>query len=395
MKQTGTGSFEFATAGTIRFGNGLSQHRDSFAALQNTRVFLLTGSNPERYRLVIDTIRTLATDLTTAQINTEPDTSELTRLIALGRSFGAETVVSIGGGSVLDAGKATAALLTNTGDLFDYLEIIGEGQSLSVDPAPFIAVPTTAGTGSEVTRNAVIQSTEHGVKVSMRSHAMLPALAIVDPELCLSLPAETTVFSGMDAATQLIEAFTSRHAHTMTDALCKEGLTHFALGFEPAVEHAQSGRSSTTATDSDREARAHMSIASLFSGLALANAKLGAVHGFAGPVGGMTGAPHGALCASLLPEVTRANLLHADSETRTRYQTVAELIFGPGASANELPDRLSVARDTHKIPGLNRLGLARERYAEAADKASRSGSMKGNPVHYTVEELTGILERSA
>lgn len=395
MKQTGTGSFEFATAGTIRFGYGLSQHKDSFAALRNTRVFLLTGSNPERYRLVIDTIRILAEDLTTAQINTEPDTSELTRLIALGRSFGAETVVSIGGGSVLDAGKATAALLTNTGDLFDYLEIIGKGQSLSINPAPFIALPTTAGTGSEVTRNAVIQSTEHGVKVSMRSHAMLPAIAIVDPGLCLSLPPETTVFSGMDAATQLIEAFTSRHAHTMTDALCKEGLRHFALGFEPSVEHAQSGRSSTTATDSDHEARAHMSIASLFSGLALANAKLGAVHGFAGPVGGMTGAPHGALCASLLPEVTRANLLHADSETRTRYETVAELIFGPGASANELPDKLSAARDTHKIPGLNRLGLTRERYAEAADKASRSGSMKGNPVQYTVEELTGILERSA
>ncbi|MFP4509617.1 MAG: iron-containing alcohol dehydrogenase [Spirochaetaceae bacterium] len=395
MKQTGTGSFEFATAGTIRFGYGISESADSFAVLRDTRVFLVTGSDPERHHAVVDAIRSQTTDLTTAQISGEPDTVELSRLISLARSHRAEAVVSIGGGSVLDAGKATAALLTNRGDLFQYLEIIGKGQSPSVEPAPFIALPTTAGTGSEVTRNAVIHSTEHGVKVSMRSQAMLPTLAIVDPGLCLSLPVKATVFSGMDAATQLIEAFTSRNAHTMTDAFCKEGLRHYALGFEPAVEHAQSGRNGAKATDSDRDARAHMCLASLFSGLALANAKLGAVHGIAGPVGGMTGSPHGALCASLLPEVTRANILRADHETATRYETVAGILFGPGTSAQDLADRLSAARETYQIPGLNSLGLTGERYVEAAEKAVRSGSMKGNPVEYTVDDITGILERSA
>ncbi len=387
--------FDFSTAGTIRFGRGLASVSDSFSAVQRSRVFLLTGSDPGRHEATREAIASVATEVCMAQLEVEPDTSEIRRLVDHARSCGAGGVVAIGGGSVMDAGKVIAALLTNTDDLFSYLEIIGDGKPLAHEPVPYIAVPTTAGTGSEVTRNAVIGSREHGVKVSMRSRSMLPAVALVDPELCLSLPERPTVLSGLDAATQLIEAFTSRHAQPLTDALCRDGLEHFAWGFEPAVAHAKSDRGSALATEEDRRARGRMCVAALFSGLALANAKLGAVHGFAGPLGGMIHAPHGALCATLLPEVTRMNLAMVDENIRSRYARVTEILFGPDISVDELPAQLDAIRTAYRVPGLRELGLTPDRYEEASEKASRAGSMKGNPVTYSVDQLAGILERSA
>lgn len=206
-------------------------------------------------------------------------------------------VIGLGGGSVLDAGKAIAALVTNLGNVFDYLEVIGKGQPLVNAPLPFIAIPTTAGTGTEVTRNAVLGSPAHGVKVSLRSPMMLPSLAIVDPELTYGLPPEITASSGLDALTQLIEPFVSVKANPMTDAICREGIRHAAKSLRTVYHNG-----------ADASAREGMSLASLFGGLALANAALGAVHGFAGPLGGMLNAPHGAICAKLLPLVMEVNI---------------------------------------------------------------------------------------
>ena len=210
--------------------------------------------------------------------------------VELARREQCDLVIAFGGGSAIDAGKAIAALLANGGELTDYLEVIGKGQPLRHPSVPFIAVPTTAGTGSEVTRNAVLASAEHQVKVSMRSPLMLPRLAVVDPELTLELPPAVTASTGLDALTQLIEPYVSIRANPLTDGFCLEGLRRVSRSLRRAY-HA--GR--------DITAREDMSLASLLGGLALANAGLGVVHGFAAPVGGMFHAPHGAICAALLP----------------------------------------------------------------------------------------------
>ena len=189
---------------------------------------------------------------------------------ALFRSAGCELLIAIGGGSVIDAGKAIAALASNPGDVLDYLEVVGKGQALTNAPFPMIAVPTTAGTGSEVTRNAVLGSQEHGVKASMRSPMMLPRVAIVDPQLAVGLPPAITASTGLDALTQLIEPYVSSKANPLTDAFCLDGLRAIKGSLLRAF-----------ANGGDAAARAGMSYASLLGGLALANAGLGVVHGFA------------------------------------------------------------------------------------------------------------------
>ena len=202
-----------------------------------------------------------------------------------------------GGGSALDAAKAIAALTANGGDPLDYLEVVGRGQPLARPSLPFIAVPTTAGTGSEVTKNAVLASPEHGVKASLRSPLMLPRVAIVDPALLAGVPAPVLAASGLDALSQLIEPFLSIRANPVTDGLAREAIPRSAAALRRAYAAGAPAASR----------RERLALASLFGGLALANAGLGAVHGFAAPVGGLFEAPHGAVCAALLPAVIRVN----------------------------------------------------------------------------------------
>jgi alcohol dehydrogenase class IV len=226
----------------------------------------------------------------------EPDIALVTAGVKQVKDSDSQMVISFGGGSAIDAGKAIAALATNPGDVLDYLEVIGKGQKIVNPPLPFIAIPTTAGTGAEVTRNAVLSSPEHKLKVSLRSPLMLPRVALVDPELTYSMPKDIAGYTGMDALTQVIEPFVSNAANPLTDAFCREGIEHGA-------------RSIRYVHDSyDHLSRHYMALTSLLGGLALANAKLGAVHGFAGVLGGMYGAPHGALCAALLPHVMEVNI---------------------------------------------------------------------------------------
>jgi alcohol dehydrogenase class IV len=299
-------------------------------------------------------------------------------------------VVAIGGGSVLDAGKAVAALMTNPGDVMDYLEIIGRARPLQHEPAPFIAVPTTAGTGAEVTRNAVLGAPDHRAKVSMRSPLMLPRVAVVDPELTVSVPADVTATTGLDALTQLIEPFVSPRANPLTDALCRDGMTRVARALRRAWRDG-----------ADLEARTDMCLAALFGGMALANAGLGAVHGLAGPLGGMLGAPHGALCAALLPAVlhgncralaARANGDATAAAAMDRYEEVARILTGNRrASAGEA---VAWARDLCReldIPTLREMGLDPAEIPEAVERARQSSSMKGNPVALSPAELTEIL----
>jgi alcohol dehydrogenase class IV len=269
------------------------------------------------------------------------------------RQAGCDLVIAMGGGSAIDAGKAIAALLTNPGDPLDYLEVIGKGKAIIAPPVPFIAIPTTAGTGAEVTRNAVLGSPEHKVKVSLRSPLMLPRIALVDPDEVIAPPA-----SRLDALTQLIEPFVSNQANPMTDAICREGMRRWREG-----------------------GNENFAIAALFSGMALANAGLGAVHGFAGPLGGMLNAPHGALCAALLPAVLEVNERRAPN--RERFAEVRRLVGDVGELVRGLA-----------IPPLGAYGIRPGDFPSIIEKAGKSSSMKNNPVVLTPAELREILERS-
>jgi alcohol dehydrogenase class IV len=319
----------------------------------------------------------------------EPSVDDIRSGADLARSEGCDVVVAIGGGSAIDAGKALAAMLANSGDPLDYLEVVGRGRPLANPSVPFIAVPTTAGTGSEVTRNAVLASAEHRVKASLRSPGMLPRLAVIDPELTYDLPPAITASTGLDALAQVIEPFVSVRANAMTDLFCAEGIRRIAIALPRAYENG-----------GDREARSGMSWGSLLGGLSLANAGLGAVHGFAAPVGGMFPAPHGAVCAALLPhaveinvEALRARAPHSDA--LRRYDTIARLLTGQSrAVADDAVWWLTELCARLEIPPLRAYGVDDAHVPGLVAKAAKASSMKGNPIELTGEELTEIVSRA-
>jgi alcohol dehydrogenase class IV len=297
-----------------------------------------------------------------------------------------DVVISIGGGSVIDAGKAIAIIATNGGEPLEFLEIVGKGRAITVPPLPFIAVPTTAGTGSEVTRNAVLGSTEHGVKASLRSPLMLPRVAVVDPELTFGLPPEVTAFTGLDALTQLIEPYVSIRANPLVDAICVDGIQRIASALRRAYHNG-----------ADRYARHDMALASLFGGLALGNAGLGVVHGFAAPLGGQWKAPHGVLCAALLPHGMAANVagLRARAPQHPaleRYSAVARLLTGRSeASVEDGIDWIRALSEELSIPALRAWGITEADLPGVAEKAAKASSMQANPLPLTEEELIAVV----
>jgi alcohol dehydrogenase class IV len=380
--------FEFATAGRILFGEG-TLAEVAPAVAQFRRALVVTGRASERATPLASVLAAAGVTPVVFRIAGEPTLDAVREGVARGRENEADVVIGFGGGSAIDAGKAIAALLTNTGDVLDYLEVIGEGRALARHPAPFIAVPTTAGTGSEVTRNAVLASPEHQVKASLRSPMMLPSLAVVDPELTYDLPAAVTAATGLDALTQLIEPYVSIRANPMTDALCLDGMRRASGAL---LRVCREGK--------DRDARREMSLASLLGGLALANAGLGAVHGFAAPVGGMFPAPHGAVCAALLPHVMAANIkaLRArgpESDPVARFRIVARILTGTAEAAPE--DGAAWVAEicaSLSIPPLRSYGIEDRDVPLLVERAARASSMKGNPIALTAAELSVILTRA-
>jgi len=374
--------FEFATAARIVFGAGTVSEVASAARALGSRPLLVTGS--DRHALA-----RAGLEGAVFPVAGEPTVELVRDGVRAALESEADVIVAVGGGSAIDAGKAIAGLLRNGPEPLDYLEVVGRGQALANPAAPFIAVPTTAGTGAEVTRNAVLASPEHRVKASLRSPYLLPRFAVVDPELTLSLPPAITASTGLDALTQLLEAWVSVRANPMTDGFCQEGLPLVARSVRRAFRDG-----------SDLAARTDMSLAALLSGLALANAGLGAVHGFAAPIGGMFDAPHGAVCAALLPHATAVNIaaLRArdpGSERLQRYQAAARTLIGnAGAFAEELPAWLNALCRDLAIPSLAGYGIGEAHVADLAAQASRSSSMKGNPIALTGPELREILARS-
>jgi len=379
-------AFEFVTATRIIFGPGSSKNAGTLAAGFGRRALLVTGSDQSRARPLIDSLKRSGVAPYNFSVAGEPDVETIQIGVTEAKTHSCELVISIGGGSAIDTGKAIAALLTNPGDLFDYLEIVGKGKALETRPAPFIAIPTTAGTGSEVTRNAVLASTQHRVKVSLRSPLMLPRVALTDPELTYDLPPAITASTGMDALTQLIEPFVCSRANPITDAICREGL-HRAARSLPVVFH----------HSSNANAREDMSLASLFGGMALANAGLGAVHGFAGPLGGMFSAPHGALCAALLPYAMEVNISalrqrQPQSQALRRYEEVAQVLTqDPNTKAEGAVNWIKRLVENFKIPRLATYGITPQHVTEVTQKAAKASSMKTNPVALSSEELKTIL----
>ena len=381
--------FEFATAARIIFGAGSLRGVGPLAKELGQAALVVTGRTPRRAEPLLALLREQGLRGTTFSVPGEPDVETVRQGVALARREKCDLVISFGGGSALDAGKAIAAMLTNKGELRDYLEVIGLGKALTTVSAPFVAIPTTAGTGSEATRNAVLASPQHRVKVSLRGPSLLPRIALVDPELTYDLPPSVTASTGLDALTQLIEPYVCARPNPITDSLCLEGMRRAARSLRAAF---QDGRDTT--------AREDMAVASLFGGLALANAGLGAVHGFAGPVGGMFTAPHGAICAALLPHVMEMNLRalrqrQPESEALPRYQEVARVLTGRAEAMAEAGVEWvrELVKDL-RIPRLNTYGIKQEHLAELVEKSAKASSMKANPIVLTREELAEILERA-
>ena len=380
-------TFEFATADRIIFGAGKLNELGKQIEGRTKLLLLVRGRSSDAIPRVKEILCAKELPFAEFEVQGEPTVEIVREGVKAARAC--DMVISLGGGSVLDAGKAVAALVTNPGDVFDYLEVIGKGWPLVHASLPYIAIPTTAGTGAEVTRNAVIESTEQKVKVSLRSPLMLPRVALVDPELTYNLPPAITASSGLDALTQLIEPFVSVKANPMTDAICREGMHHAARSLRRAYENG-----------ADKAARQGMALASLFGGLALANAALGAVHGFAGPLGGMLHAPHGALCARFLPLVMEANLKALERRQPEHpaialYIEIAQILTGnKHATALDGVKWTSELVNDLKIPMLSAYGMGDEVFPEAVEKTIKANSFRGNPIALNKEELRGILEKA-
>ena len=373
--------FEFATAARIVFGPGTVREVPAAAAEMGRRALLVTRRSADSKRAGLAGVPFPIH----FPIDGEPTVDMVRQGTLLAREQDCDLVIALGGGSAIDTGKAIAAILGNGGDPLDYLEVVGQAKPLTRPSAPFIAIPTTAGTGSEVTRNAVLASPEHRVKASLRSPHMLPRLALVDPELTLDLPPALTASTGLDALTQLIEPYVSIRANPMTDLYCAEGMHLAASALRRAWRDGH-----------DLAARTEMAFASLLGGLALANAGLGAVHGFAAPLGGMFDAPHGALCAALLPHAMRINIaaLHG-SERLLRYAAVARILTGRSDATPE--DGAAwvecLCRDLEIRP-LRVYGVREADVPSLAEKAARASSMKANPIVLTRGQLEELLARA-
>jgi alcohol dehydrogenase class IV len=381
--------FEFATATRIVFGPGALAELGEIASPLGRRALLVTGRTLARVEPARERLLSAGVACVAFAVRGEPTVEDVRRGAEVAREEGLEIVVACGGGSAIDAGKAVAALLGNGGDPLDYLEVVGRGQPIAKPAAPFVAIPTTAGTGSEVTRNAVLASPEHRVKASLRSPSMLARAALVDPDLLTGLPPHVVAASGLDAFAQLVEPFVSGRANPMVDALCREGLARSARSLRRAFEG-----------DESEAIRVDLALASLFGGLALANAGLGAVHGFAAPVGGMFDAPHGAACAALLPAVMRVNL-RALSDRRpgspalARYREVAAILTGrPSAEATDGLAWVESLVRALAIPGLSRWGATIADVPALVAKARHASSMRGNPVELDDTELAEIARAS-
>jgi alcohol dehydrogenase class IV len=381
--------FEFATAGRILFGPDTFNDVEQIVLGLGKRALIVRGRNPERTKRLEGMLRAANIDCYSFEVHDEPVIEQIERGVNQARQLEVGVVIGFGGGSAIDSAKAIAVLATNPGSILEYLEVIGKGKPLSVPSLPCVAIPTTAGTGAEVTRNSVLASPEERVKVSLRSPYLLPRVAVVDPKLTIELPPSVTASTGMDALTQLIEPYVCVRSNPITDGLCIEGMRRVARSLRTAFEQGE-----------EIAAREDMALASLFGGFSLANSGLGAVHGFAAPIGGMFQAPHGAICAALLPHVMDVNIRAirqraAGNAVLGRYDAIGAILTGfeRGTSSDGVRWVKELCKEL-RIPGLRTYGVAEADVPVLVEKAANASSMKANPVLLTAEELAEALHRA-
>jgi alcohol dehydrogenase class IV len=391
-------AFEFFCLGRIIFGRQTVNRVGELSAALGKRALVVTNAGQPGDGGVLDRLAALLSAAGVATSCTpqrgEPSVADVEQSLQIAKSADCDLVIGLGGGSAIDAAKAVAGLLTNPGSPLDYMEVVGKGQPLRQPAAPWIAVPTTAGTGAEATRNAVIGCPEKKFKASLRSEHLLAKIAVIDPELAVTAPPEVTAASGLDALCQLIESYTSNRAQGLTDALALQGVSLAATAL-PRV----------CADGTDLDARESMALAALLSGITLANAGLGAVHGFAAPLGANFPIPHGTVCAALLPHVVAANMaaLAAELVQHPYLERYAEL-------GRRLTHRPSLGRDealdacrrflfdlVHqlRIPPLRSFGLRPAHVPDMVALARKASSMRYNPIPLTDESLTQILTAAA
>lgn len=380
-------AFEFATTARIIFGDGCSTSLAALVREHGSRAVVCTGANPHRLAHLLATIDVPAAFV---QVAGEPTVDLVRAATAAARQHRADVILSVGGGSVIDVGKAVAVLVTNDADPLDYLEVVGRGQPITRPGLAHIAVPTTAGTGAEVTRNAVLASPEHRRKISLRSPHLLPRVAVVDPALTTQCPPQVTAAAGIDALTQCLEALVSTTANPITETLAREGLRRGANALGRAFHDG-----------SDLAARSDMALCGLLSGLALANSGLGAVHGFAGTIGGLLRAPHGLVCAALLAPVVAQNLAamrrrDPANPAITRYGEAAAALSShartppPGELARLLDDLVA----SLGLPGLGALGMKPGHVEPVVRDSASASSMRTNPIALTREEMQRALRKA-
>ncbi|MCB1208927.1 MAG: iron-containing alcohol dehydrogenase [Verrucomicrobiales bacterium] len=380
--------FDYSSPARILFGCGRSAEAATVCYALGQRILIVTGSRQRQSAAIASALAELGATTATFSLSKEPTIEDVEEGLAMAKAIQASVVLSIGGGAAIDLGKAIAAMIPQPEPLITYLEVIGAGRPLDHPSAPFIAIPTTAGTGAEATKNAVITSVTHRTKVSLRHTSMFPTIAIIDPELSLTLPPDVTAACGMDALTQLMEAYVTLKAQPMTDALCASAIPIAARALPTAYHNG-----------GDIAAREAMAYAALSSGIALANAGLGAVHGFAAPIGGLCHAPHGAVCAALLAPVWAMNLrLVASSENAEilqRFVLVAQwLTNDPHAQAKDGVRWLQELSRELQIPKLRSLGVKAEDLPQISANAAKASSMKGNPVALSEAQRIEILEEA-
>ena len=387
--------FSFRMTPEIVFGAGTLTQTPTFAARYGKRCLLVTGkqslNRSGQLAKLEESLHELRVTSTHVTVDGEPDLAITDACTRMARENQCDVVLAIGGGSVIDVAKAAAALATNGGEAFDYIEAVGRGRTIEKPSLPLIAVPTTAGSGSEVTKNAVLRVPELRVKRSIRSDSMVPPLAVIDPALIASAPRSVAASSGLDALTHLIEAYLSKGAYSMTDALVVPGIS---MAYRSLVALAE-----RRTTDTSHE---EMAQAALWGGIALANAGLGAVHGLVAPLGGLCAVPHGAGCGCLLPATFAMNVQALrsrapNSVALVRAEHLARMILSEDEkdrTPEHAADALARLRRALDVPPLTKYGVSDTNFGEII-AGSRAGSMRNNPIELTDEELADILQQSA